>query len=370
MVALNVAKDIEPVLMLARQGRFDEAATATSALLLRAPADATLHALAGALALQRGRLEEAVTHLDKALAGRPQDSMARSDLIEALHRLGRHERVLSLVDMNFLRADASRVLARIAGASAQAIERYSEAVSYYELVLSAQPRDWTIRSNLGNAFLALGQPDKAIDAQRQALKLAPDAQPVLLNLAHALIEANHRDEAETVLADMIRNFPEDANPHFSRFGMLYADGREEEAQQALVRAAALAPEKGDIQLALGQHATRLGLFERAAEAFYRAEALNMAPDEVYVGLGGALERLNKEDKLPDLRKQAETQGASAPALAFLDLMIARRAGHHDQAFALLDQARAVLSDDQAAQIEGPCSSNWADMRLLFPPSRV
>jgi hypothetical protein len=37
MVALNVAKDIEPVLMLARQGRFDEAATATSALLLRAP---------------------------------------------------------------------------------------------------------------------------------------------------------------------------------------------------------------------------------------------------------------------------------------------------------------------------------------------
>jgi hypothetical protein len=96
----------------------------------------------------------------------------------------------------------------------------------------------------------------------------------------------------------------------------------------------------------------------------------MAPDEVYVGLGGALERLNKEDKLPDLRKQAETQGASAPALAFLDLMIARRAGHHDQAFALLDQARAVLSDDQAAQIEGPCSSNWADMRLLFPPSRV
>ena len=351
MAGIDMAQAMGPALALARQGRFDEAAAALVGLLMQRPNDAAIRALAGAIALQRGRPAEAVPHLEKALAGKRGDPMVRGDLIEALQQLGLYEKVLALVDMTFLRADKSRVMARIAGACAQAMDRHRDAATYYELVLATDPRDWASWNNLGNALSALKRHDKAIAALDRALKLAPGAQPILINLANALIAAGLREKAETVLAQMIRDFPKDPNPHFSRFELLLADGREEEAQTALQRAADLSPDRGDIQLALGQHAARLGLYGRAAAAFARAETLLPKREDIYVGFAGVLERLSREDELPALHARAAAQGTSPAVLAFIDLMIARREGKGEEAYALLDAARSVLSKDQAAQIE-------------------
>ena len=344
------------VLALARQGRFDEAAQAAAAAMAQGRRDAPMLALAGAIALHTGDGARALECLSAALLLAPEDPVVRRNLAQAQHQAGDYAAVLALAEGQHAQRDASLQLAGLAGHAAQSLGRHDEAVTYYRLILARQPQDWACWNNLGNSLRALGRVAEAVEALRRAHDLAPDARPILLNLAHALMDYALMDiaaceEAAALLDAMIAQDGQDHHAHFARYSLLLAQGLEEEAFLALQQAATLAPERADIQKALGQHGLRLGHFAEAQVAL--EAALAMQPDdEVLVALASVLERRNQEHALPALRQQAEAGGGSPEALAFIDALLARRAGDHAAALTALEAAQPVMAPDQWQALRG------------------
>lgn len=343
---------IEAIVALARQGRMDEAALAANRAMAEGLDGPVIHALTGTIEFHRRRYGPAADYLERAHAAKPEDPVVRRHLVETSHHLQRWDRVLMLVDPGWVRTDPSLQLARIAGHAAQALARPAEAVTYYRMVVDADPRDWASWNNLGNALAALALPDEAEEALRRSLHLAPDARPTLLNLANVLLSAGKHAEADAVLTQMIRTDPQDAHPHYSRFQLLFELRREEEAQEELHTAARLAPERADIQTDLGQHALRIGLLDRAHDAFRASLALDPGNAAAYVGLAFALDLLNREQDLPALKQQADAAAIDAPSRAVIDALRDRRLGRDAQALETLEIARPALTPAQYIQQRG------------------
>jgi len=129
-----------------------------------------LHLLGVALR-QQGRLAEALKHLDRAVALRPDNALFRANRGAAL-------------------ADAGRL--------AEAVEDLTHAAAI-------RPGDATTLRNLGQAMAALGNARGALDPLSRAVAAAPDAPEPRLALAHALREAGEpRQAAEAAQAALDR----------------------------------------------------------------------------------------------------------------------------------------------------------------------
>jgi tetratricopeptide (TPR) repeat protein len=119
--------------------------------------------------------------------------------------------------------------------------RFAEAVSCYEQILSLGLDLPQIHNNLGHAFNALGKPEAAIAALRQAIERKPDYADALCNLGLALTNLDRLDEAEAEYRKAIK-----ANPRhdgiYNNLGILLKEkGRFTEATQAFECAIGVAP---------------------------------------------------------------------------------------------------------------------------------
>src|ERR1043166_2217978 len=73
--------------------------------------------------------------------------------------------------------------------------RYDIAADLIGRAIIEDGQNPVFRNNLGNAFRALGRPDDAASAYRQALALTPDFAEVHRNLAVVLMDLGRQDEA-------------------------------------------------------------------------------------------------------------------------------------------------------------------------------
>ena len=78
---------------------------------------------------------------------------------------------------------------------------YIDAQRYYQQVLSLKPSDAHVISNLGNLYVALGEPEQASSLYHQAIELAPNNGVYYFNLSKALSQ-----KSMLVLQDADENF--------------------------------------------------------------------------------------------------------------------------------------------------------------------
>jgi tetratricopeptide (TPR) repeat protein len=175
----------------------------------------------------------------------------------------------------------------------------------------------------------------AIDALRRAAALVPDSAPVRLNLAKTLIEGGLWEEGEAMLRALLRDFPQEAAPHYAMFDVLRGRGDADGAQAAIARAAALAPDDAQIQADLGQHGAMMGLFDAVEAPLRRALSIDPSIAQAWVGLASLLERLNREDEIDALRDAAAPH-VDAASLSFIDALRHKRAHRYEDALAALD----------------------------------
>ena len=197
-------------------------------LIGRTPFDAYVRSLLAAVYRQSGRIELARTEV--ARLGRPvQPSWPdpwRDDLDE--YRVG--------YAADFKRA--MRLLGR---------RRFEEAIPILESLRDQQPREVTVLSNLGAAYLDAGRVDNGMRTLQQALTLAPDHFSVHLNLSRAF---EMQGDPTTALGHVDRALT--ANPYLSaahvRRGILLAGlKRFDEAAAAIEEAARLNPQDPQLQ---------------------------------------------------------------------------------------------------------------------------
>jgi Flp pilus assembly protein TadD len=343
---------IARIAALARSGRMADAAAQAALALSTWPDDVALLALGGAIACHRGAFDLAAVHLRQAHAMRPDDPVIRANLADALFQTGDHAGARLLCDEPSARADSTLRLARLGAYLAQEADDPVSAIAFYRLILARQPDDWAAWNNLGNVHSALGEADEAVRALTEAARCAPDAPPIRVNLGQALLDAGRAGDAVAVWQAASAQFADDPHPQLALFRHFSAIGDDEAAYAALTQAARRAPDRADIQADFGHIAGQRNEFPAAETAFRRALGVSPGFTPAIVGLAAVLERVNREDELDALRAQALSAGTDAAAIAFIDVLLLKRAGQFAAALAALDRVGDAVIPSRAWQLRG------------------
>jgi predicted Zn-dependent protease len=121
-------------------------------------------------------------------------------------------------------------------------ERYGEALAYYQRgdaraaldslneLAHRYPQIPMLQSTLGQALMASGTTDEALDTFRKALALSPRNVPLTMRYAETLLKADQAKTAHAVLLDLFNNVP--PNPQQIRFTALAASSAGDTADAA------------------------------------------------------------------------------------------------------------------------------------------
>lgn len=222
------------------------------ATLARNPDSWVAHLNLGTVLEDSGRPAQALPHLQRANALKPDHPETLNSLASVLNRLGRP----------------------------------AEARPLLERALQLQPRFAAAQNTLGVSLMALGQADAGLAAFRRALELNSGLTLARINLGWALANSGRPAEALVALDQARREHPENADAHFKTGLVQVGMHRPREAEPHVRRAVELQPDQPDYRLALGVLLLDLGRPAAAAEQF--AIVLELVP-----GHPGALQGLQQ-----------------------------------------------------------------------------
>ncbi len=308
----------------------------------------SLHLL-GVIALQRGRHQEAVTMIGRAIKARPGFADAHSNLGNALRELGRldeaEQSYRKAISLNSGFAMAHYNLGNVLMAG----NRFDEAAKSFTTALACSPNLLEARINLGNALRELGRLDEAEGCYRKALATRPDSAVVhfnlgntlldkgntagaaecyrkalsrdpgytgaRLNLGGALRELGRPDEAAECYRKALEDEPGDPSILVSLGAVLRDLGKRDEAEGCYRRALELSPESALAHFNLANLLREMGKSGEAVAGYRRAVELDPANPSQYCNLGNALrETGNAEEAVDAYRKALGLEPENADAL--------------------------------------------------------
>ena len=183
--------------------------------------------------------------------------------------------------------------------------RWDRCLEGAEQALKASPlRTVNLMLLAANALDQLDRHGEAVTMLRQALKLDPKHPTVQNNLGYLLLEdGKELDEAARLIEASVKQEPENGSVLDSWGWVLFKQGRLEESEKALRKAAELSPYSPEVRKHFGDVLLKLGRQQEAAEQWERALAFAF-PD-----------RKALAKRLLDLQAQLARKGLTAPAPA-------------------------------------------------------
>ncbi len=241
------------VLTWRQSGMYRDVFALYETTLARNPASWVAHLNLGTALDDSGRTDEGRSHVQRALALKPDRPEILNSLGNMLNRLGR--------------ADEARPL--------------------LERAVRLQPRFAAAHNTLGATLMALRDADAGMAAFRRALELNPRLTQARVNLGWALANAGRTAEALAELAQARREQPDFADAEL-KTGLVHAmTGKLAEAVPHLRRAVELQPHDPEMHHMLGRALLDLGRTTEAAGQFEAALELNPAHAGARDGLGRA-----------------------------------------------------------------------------------
>lgn len=236
-----------------------------------------LHFL-GVIEHQKGDNDTAIDLIKRALDALPDFADAYSNLGAAYYAQGQ----LVNAEKSFRRAtelDANLVDAQFnLGTVLEDLDRWSEAVGYYETAAAAAPGNPKYLKSLGDIFLKMEDFGQAIVWFKKFFEIATDDGEVSNNLGYANERLENFTEAEHWYAKAVALCPDSPEINKNFASMLAQAGKEAEAEQYFRHALDTAPEKWeDLANLAGTYVNR-GESSRALPIFEQLVALR--PDDL------------------------------------------------------------------------------------------
>lgn len=164
-----------------------------------------------------------------------------------------------------------------AGLAAYRNTDYRMAVALLERVVALEPNHKDAWNNLGLAYLALSELQKAETAFRKQVEVNPFDEYAHNNLGRVLLQQQRHEEAEAAFKKQIEVNPLDRFAH-ANLGELYRRQRRyPEAVESLERAVTITPQSAGLHISLGQAYLNLGNREKALAAFEKGIELEASP---------------------------------------------------------------------------------------------
>jgi Flp pilus assembly protein TadD len=253
--------------------------------------------LAGARALQEGRVYEAVVLLQQAVAARPDDLDLRLLLGQASLAANLWVPAKQQFEAILDRQPGHGLAAFMLGFALHQAGRHHEAAEALARAESLAPDNPHPKTYRGLALLRLGRPAEAQRELEAALALAPGDPTALTGLAELKLAQGTPEEAEAILRKVLTGAPGvDAKLLLGR--ALLASGRSGDAVAQLRRLAEEAPNRSDVLYLLAQALLRDGqqaegrkALDRFAGQKTREERIRLLEVDVSTGPGDRAARL-------------------------------------------------------------------------------
>jgi len=291
-----------------RAGRVAEAERVCRLILSIDPAHApTLHLL-GLVEHQQGRSDDAIEHIQAAIARDGRDPAYHHNLGNILVAQGRAGEAMECYERALALAPRSIDTLYNLGNICQELGQAERAATYFERALRLSPASVELHNNLGIALQALGRLDEAITCSRKALALRPDAPELLDNLAAALHQQGQSEAAQATYERALKLNPNRVESYIGLGAVLVDRGRAEEALHRYEQALSLAPDHPALHSNLGVALVELGRPLEAIAHYRRALAAQPDRAETHNNLGIALERLGQYPEALDCYGRALALG--------------------------------------------------------------
>jgi tetratricopeptide (TPR) repeat protein len=187
------------------------------------------HSFLGTALLESGKTEEAIAHLNQALALNPTYASAHHALANAFSQRGesaeaiRHYNQALALDPGSAKAHYN--LGRVHATR----EEWQEAVAQYREAIRIDPSDPDYHNNLGLALAKQEKWDEAVKQFRIALGIDPAYVKAHYNLGRVYAREGRLDDAVEHFAQALRLQPESPEIHQSLGRVLHLEGKKEEA---------------------------------------------------------------------------------------------------------------------------------------------
>ncbi len=192
--------------------------------------------------LQKGQVDDAIAHYNRALELDPTYGEAHYNLANSLLRLG----------------------------------RVDEAVAHYEKALEINPNNAPAHYNLGSVFLQTGRLDEGIAHYRKALELNPGNAAAHNNLGAALLRTGHVDEAVAHFSKALELDPNNAEANYNLANTLVQQGRFDEAVKHYNKALQLNPNNAAAHDKLSKILRQLGRLDEANAHAQKAREIDLS----------------------------------------------------------------------------------------------
>lgn len=283
--------------------------------ILRAqPDDFDALNMAGVIALQLQRFEEAAHYLEHAVRARPTDATAHNNYGIALMRLKRLEDALQSYERALAIAPGAPESWFNHGNVLKELGRFDAARASYDRALEIRPDYAEAHNNRGLALQALDLPEEALESYARALAIKPNHAGAHLNRGRVLRSLNRIDEALEAYGRATEIQPNFAEAHLHRGDALLKLKRYQDALTSHETALRIKPDYAEAYNSCGAALQALKRFDAALACFERA--LELQPDfaEAYFNRGVALVSLNRSaDALPSFRRALEIRPQYANA---------------------------------------------------------
>ena len=352
----STARAFQEAVSLHEAGRLPEAERAYQGLLeVDHSHFGGLHHL-GVLRAQQGRLVEALTLLERALAQNPDSAEAQNHAGAVLHAMKRYHEAIACLDKavalepDYAEAHYNR------GTVLQALGQHRSAIASLEQALAIEPNIPAALYNLGAALQALSRHEEALVHYEKALAIAPGYARAHVALGTALQALGRHEEAIAHLEAALALDPHLTDAHLQLGNALHALRRYEEAIARYQQALAITPDDADAHNNLGLALQALKRFREAIAHHQKALAIRPDLPAAHNNLGTALQALNRHDEaIAQYRKAIASGPASATRHANLGLAL-QEIGHLD------DACRAYEKAIELAPRTGRFYRNLADCR--------
>ena len=279
-----------------RAGRLAEAEALYIAVLSQEPDQPDALHLAGMLASNSGRHQQALTLIARAIRARSDIAPFHNNLGTVLQKLGRHDQACLCFTQALALAPGYAEAHINFGNSLQSLGLFEESLAHYQAALDRRPDSAEAHNNLANLLVAQGQFERAETAFREALRLKPEYAEAWVNLSGALKSLARYEEAARCCFQAIQLAPDMAEAYSNLAAIFSGAERFEETEAAAWQALSKKP-------GMAEPWTVLSVVNNARRRFVEAEScarrsIELRPDyaEGWNNLGNALQEQGRMEE--------------------------------------------------------------------------
>ncbi len=283
-------------------------------LLARDPGNPHWLTHMGIVLAQQGKLDEAIAAYESALEVDPRFPMAHTYLGNALRERGNLDAAIESYRRAIEVGPAFAIAYDELGEALQAQGELDQAIECSRRAIELDPTMAPTHLDLGNALQKQGKLDEAIESYQRAIQLDPTMASGYVGLGMALRAQGKLDEAIESYRRAVELDPLSAMAHDSLGSALGDQGKLDEAMESHRRAVEIDPQSAIAYGNLGIALEAQGKLDEAIESYRRSMQIDPTAASTIIGLGNALQRQGKMDEaVGSYRRALEIDPRSAAA---------------------------------------------------------